>query len=51
MQDFFFFPLKQLKTATTGERELNWMNSESNVIAVSVLPKKHDQMINEESVP
>lgn len=34
-----------------GDRELNWMNSESNVIAVSILPKKHDQMINEDSVP
>ena len=49
MQDFF--SLKQLETTTTGDKELNWMNSESNVIAVSTRPKKHDQMINEESVP
>lgn len=51
MQDFFFFSLKQLETTTTGDRELSWMNSESNIIAVSILSKKHDQMINEESVP
>lgn len=50
MQDFFFFSLKQLETTTTGDRELNWMNSESNVITVSILPKKHDEVINEECV-
>lgn len=46
MQDFFFFSLKQLETTTTGDRELNWMNSVSNVITVSILPKKHDEVIN-----
>lgn len=51
MEDFFFFSLKQLETTTMGDRELNWMNSESNIIIVSVLSEKHDHMINDESEP
>lgn len=51
MKDFFFFSQKQLETTTMGDWEVNWMNSESNIITVSVLSKKRDQMINDESEP
>lgn len=51
MQDFFFFSLKQLETTTMGDWEENWMNFESNIITVSVLSKKHDQMITDECEP
>lgn len=51
MQDFFLFLLKQLETTTMGDWEVNWMNSESNIVTVSALSKKHNQMINNESEP
>lgn len=51
MQDFFFFLLKQLETTTMGDWEVNRMNSESSIITVSVLSKKHDQMMNDEGEP
>lgn len=34
-----------------GDWEVNRMNSESSIITVSVLSKKHDQMMNDEGEP